>query len=65
MSAKRRKNFKLSVTMKQEAREALILLEGSGLTLPDCARIALGKDTVASIETSIEPFLNCALTPSG
>jgi integrase len=38
--------------MKQEAREAFLLKEGSGMTLPDCVRIALGRDIQASVKTS-------------
>lgn len=38
---KRRKDFALNATEKADAREALLLLEGSGVTLAMAARIAL------------------------
>jgi hypothetical protein len=48
MDKKKRKDWKLSEAQKYEARAAFDALEGSGLTISDCIRIALGRDTVAS-----------------
>jgi hypothetical protein len=58
MDKKKRKDWKLSEAQKYEARAAFDALEGSGLTISDCIRIALGRDTVASKKTTLSDAIH-------